>query len=308
MGVAAPAAALAQPDFPTRAVEIVNPYQPGSTTDLLARALAVGLSRRLGHEFTVVNKPGAGGAVGAAEVAAAAGDGYRLLFAPALVVSVLPLARAEPGYAPHALAPVCQTFLNAMALVVRADSDFTSVADVVRQAREKPGAVRYGHPGPATIPHLAMEELLDVASVDITAVSFAGDPAVLDGLRTGQAEVAAVVLGSVASAAADVRVIGVFAEERQRGFAEVATLKEQGFEVSPTSFGGLMAPAATPPQVVSRLAGACEWAAREEPYVSVARRLSQPDSYYANVATFRHRLQRDIEVKRRLLAKLGSAQ
>jgi tripartite-type tricarboxylate transporter receptor subunit TctC len=244
-------------------------------------------------------------------VARATADGYRLLFAPALVVSVLPAVRPEPGYMPQALTPVCQTFVNAMAVVVRADSSLSSLSDLVRAAREAPGGLKYGHPGPATIPHLAMEELLDTASVEVIAVAFAGDPAVLEGLRAGQADVAAVVLGSAAAAAAvdqNLRVIGIFAEERQRAFPDVETVKEQGFEVSPTSFGGLLAPARTPPQIVSRLAGACEWAAREEPYVSTAKRLAQPDSYYANVATFRHRLQRDIEVKRRLLTKLGAAQ
>jgi tripartite-type tricarboxylate transporter receptor subunit TctC len=302
-----PATVHAQ-DFPKSPVRVTNPYQQGSTTDSLARALAIGLSRRLGQDFVVANRPGGGGAIGAAEVAQARPDGYHILFAPALVVSVLPSARTDAGYTPQSLTPVCQTFSNTMAIVVKADSGLTSLADLVRVARETPGSLRYGHPGQATIPHLAMEELLDVAAVELSPLSYSGDPAVLEGLRAGHADVAAVVLGSAASAGQEFRVIGIFAEERQRGFRDVETVKEQGFDVSTTSFGGLLAPAATPPQIVSRLAGACEWAAREEPYVSEARRLAQPESYYANVATFRHRLQRDIEVKRRLLAKLGAMQ
>jgi tripartite-type tricarboxylate transporter receptor subunit TctC len=305
---AAPDAA-GQQAFPSRAIEIVNPYQPGSTTDLLARALSVGLGRRLGQDVTVVNKPGAGGMTGAAEVARADGDGHRLLFAPALVISVLPAVRPEPGYSAQSLAPVCQTFFNAIAVVARADSGFASLADLVRAAREAPGALRYGHPGRASIPHLAMEELLDSVTADVAAVSFASDQDALEGVRARQADIAAVVLGTAAMAAApDLRLIGIFAEERKAAFPDVETVKEQGFEVGPTSFGGLLAPAKTPPQVVSRLAWACEWAAREEPYVSTAKRLAQPENYYANVATFRHRLQRDIEVKRRLLNKLGAAQ
>jgi tripartite-type tricarboxylate transporter receptor subunit TctC len=303
--LAAPASVSAQ-DFPARAVQIVNPFQPGSPTDLLARALAVGLERQLAQSFSVVNRPGAAGAVGAAEVARSAADGHVLLFAPALVISVLPAGLPDVGYNVQSLTPVCQTFHNRMAIVVRSDSPFASLADLVRAAREKPGTLKYAHPGQATIPHLAMEEILDVASIEISAVSYAGVSAVLEGLRAGHADAAAVVLGVAADEG--MRVIGIFADERHPGFPQVETVKEQGFEVAPTSFGGLMAPAATPARIVNRLAHACEIAARNEPYASTAKRLAQPDSYYANVATFRHRLQRDIEVKRRLLTKLGATQ
>ena len=104
-------AAQAQTDYPSRLVRIINPYVAGSTTDVLARALVVGLSSRLGQQFVIENRPGAGGALGTAGVARAEADGYTLLFAPALVLSVYPQARgADTGYKPDALAPVCQTF------------------------------------------------------------------------------------------------------------------------------------------------------------------------------------------------------
>src|SRR6185312_11715545 len=87
--------AQAQSDYPNRVVRIVNPYVAGSTTDTLSRALAVGLSSRLGQQFIIENKPGAGGALGTASVARADADGYTLLFAPALVLSVYPQARKD---------------------------------------------------------------------------------------------------------------------------------------------------------------------------------------------------------------------
>ena len=155
-----PTASLAQEDYPNRVVKIVNPYVAGSTTDILARALAVGLSSRLGQQFIIENKPGAGGALGTVSVVRADADGYTLLFAPALVLSVYPQARTDTGYKPDALVPVCQTFTNAMALAVRPDSPIKSVADLVAAAKQKPGALNYGHQGVLTIPHLAMEEFL----------------------------------------------------------------------------------------------------------------------------------------------------
>src|SRR5262245_4515478 len=103
------AAADAQQDYPNRTVTIVNPTQAGATTDVLARALVVGLSSRLGQQFVVVNRTGASGAIGTASVARAAPDGYTLLFGAVYVLSVLPAARsADIGYEAQALVPVCQ--------------------------------------------------------------------------------------------------------------------------------------------------------------------------------------------------------
>jgi tripartite-type tricarboxylate transporter receptor subunit TctC len=98
-------AGLAQADYPNRVVRMVNPYVAGSTTDILARALSAGLSTRLGQQFFVENRAGAGGAIGTASVARADADGYTLLFAPALVLSVHPQSREDTGYKPDSLVP-----------------------------------------------------------------------------------------------------------------------------------------------------------------------------------------------------------
>jgi tripartite-type tricarboxylate transporter receptor subunit TctC len=297
-----PSAALAQQDYPSRTVQIINPYQAGSTTDVLARALALGLSSRLGQQFVVVNRPGAGGALGAASVARAEPGGHNLLFAPALIVSVLPAARSDTGYQADALSPVCQTFENAMALAVRPDSPFKSLQDVVEAARQRPGQLNYGHQGPSTIPHLAMEEFLDHAQLKINGIPFRGDPAVVTDLLGGRIDLAAIVLGSARGG--NVRPLGIFAEQRHPSFPGVPTVKEQGFDVSPTSFGGLLAPARTPAAVVNRLAGACAGAAGDDGYASAAKGAAQPANYYADRDSFAVRLQRDVEVKKRLLERM----
>src|SRR5215207_911553 len=298
----APVAAQAQQDYPSHIVQIVNPYQAGSTTDVLARGLAVGMASRLGQQFVIINRPGAGGTVGALSVARAEPDGYTLLFAPALIVSVYPAARTDTGYDADAFVPVCQTFENAMALAVRPDSPFKTLGDLVTAAREKPEALNYGHQGPNTIPHLAMEEFLDTGKLKISGIPFRGDPAVMTELLGGRIDVGAVVLGSVTGQ--NIRVLGIFAEARHGAFPDVPTVKEQGFDVSPTSFGGLLAPARTPPAIVDKLSAACAGAAKDEAYAVSAQRANQPANYYADRDAFRTRLQRDIEVKKRLLARL----
>ncbi len=294
--------AHAQSDYPNRVVKIVNPYVAGSTTDVLARALAMGLSSRLGQQFIIENKAGAGGVLGTASVARGDADGYTLLFAPALVLSVYPQARKDSGYKPDALLPVCQTFINAMALAVALESPIKNIADLVAAAKQKPGALNYGHQGVLTIPHLAMEEFLQTAQIAIKDIPFRGEPLVMTDLLGGRLDVASIVLGTAAGQ--NVRVIGVFSETRHSAFPNVPTVKEQGYDVSPASFGGLMAPAATPAPVVAKLASACTGAAKDDAYATTAKRAAQPDDYYGDATLFKQRLQRDVERKANVLTRV----
>jgi tripartite-type tricarboxylate transporter receptor subunit TctC len=304
--VAIASPAMAQSDFPNRVVKIVNPYVAGSTTDILARALASGMSIRLGQQFIVENRGGAGGAIGTAAVARSDADGYTLLFAPALVLSVHPQDRADTGYKPDSLVPVCQAFINAMALVVRPDSPIKSVADLVAAAKAKPGALNYGHQGNVTIPHLAMEEFLQTAGIDIKDIPFRGEPLVMTDLLGGRIDVASLVLGTAKGQ--NVRVIGVFAETRHPAFADVPTVKEQGYDVSPASFGGLLVPAGTPAPVVAKLSEACAAVAKDAAYRTVAERAAQPPDYFDNAAGFKARLDRDTAAKARVLARVKAKQ
>jgi len=300
LALAAPV--LAQTDYPNKPVRIINPFVAGSTTDVLARALGAGLASRLGQPFVVENRGGAGGAIGTAAVARADADGYTLLFAPALVLSVHPQDRADTGYRTDSLVPICQTFINAMALVVRPESPIRSVADLVAAAKAKPGALNYGHQGSMTIPHLAMEEFLIAANLDIRDIPFRGEPLVIADVLGGRLDVASIVLGSAVGQ--NVRVIGVFGESRHPGFPDVPTVREQGYDVSPASFGGLMAPAGTPAPLLARLSEACTAAANDAAYRAVAERAAQPPNFFDNAAGFRARLERDISAKARVLARL----
>ncbi|MCA3099827.1 MAG: tripartite tricarboxylate transporter substrate binding protein [Rhodocyclaceae bacterium] len=300
LALAAPV--LAQTDYPNKPVRIINPFVAGSTTDVLARALGAGLASRLGQPFVVENRGGAGGAIGTAAVARADADGYTLLFAPALVLSVHPQDRADTGYRTDSLVPICQTFINAMALVVRPESPIRSVADLVAAAKAKPGALNYGHQGSMTIPHLAMEEFLIAANLVIRDIPFRGEPLVIADVLGGRLDVASIVLGSAVGQ--NVRVIGVFGESRHPGFPDVPTVREQGYDVSPASFGGLMAPAGTPAPLLARLSEACTAAANDTAYRAVAERAAQPPNFFDNAAGFRARLERDISAKARVLARL----
>jgi tripartite-type tricarboxylate transporter receptor subunit TctC len=150
-----------------------------------------------------------------------------------------------------------------------------------------------------------MEEFLDSAQIKVAAIPYRGDPAVITDVLGGQIQVAALVQGTAAAAGSTLRILGIFAEERHPAFPGVPTVKEQGYNVAPLSFGGLMAPAGTPAPVIAKLVQACDGAAKDESYMTAAKNGGQPATYYADRATFAARLQRDIETKDRLLEKMG---
>jgi tripartite-type tricarboxylate transporter receptor subunit TctC len=289
--------------YPNRTVRIVNPYVADSTTDLLARALAIGLSNRLGQQFIVENRAGAGGALGTASVVRDKADGYTLLFAPALVLSVHPQSRNDAGYKPDSLVPVCQTFTNAMAIAVPMESPIKNIAHLVNAAKQKPGALNYGHQGPLTVPHLAMEEFLQAANISIKDVPFRGEPLVLIDLLDGRIDVASLVLGTATGQ--NVRILGIFSETRHPSHPDVPTVKEQGYDVSAASFGGLFAPKKTPRRILTKLGSACAGAAKDESYASAAKRAAQTDDYYSDANSFRQRLQRDTERKAEVLRRVA---
>lgn len=294
-------AAFAAPDYPAKTIEIVNPYPAGGTTDGLTRALAPGMSQRLGQPMVVVNRAGAAGTVGTEMVARRPPDGYSLIFTTALTLSVAPKTHAT-GYQADSLVPICQTFSNAMAIVAPTDSRFNSVADVVAAARAEPGKLNYGHQGVASIPHLAMVEFLDTADLQVQDVPYNGEPQVLVDLMGGRLDLAAVVLGGVAGR--DVKILGIFADQRHPSLPDVKTVPEQGYNVTPASFGGLFAPKGTPPEIIAKLADACDGAAHDDLYVQAAKNAFQPVNYFADAKTFGERLQKDIDDKARLLARI----
>lgn len=301
-----PPPANAQSGFPNRVIKIVVPYAPGTVPDILARSLAPGLSSRLGQQFIIENKAGGSGALGTATVARAEADGYTLLFSPALVLSVLPQARgADTGYRPDALVPVCQTFVNTMGLTVRPDSPIKGIADLVAAARQRPGALNYGHPGVMTIPHLVVEEFVQTAGIDIKDIPFRSGPQSIAELIAGRIDFVSLVIGT--EVGQNIRLIGAFSEKRLAALPDLPTVKEQGYDVSPASFGGLLAPKATPAPILAKLAAACAGAAaKDQTYAVIAKRAGQPDDYYADADAFQQRLVRDIESKARVLARLKS--
>ena len=258
------------------------PSTPGATADMLGRVLADSFTQQLGQRFIVINKAAAAGVIGSAAVAQAKPDGYTLLHGAAFSLTVQPLTDKQAGYTHKSFEPICQTFKNDQVIVVRPDSPLKSAADLIAAAKAKSGGLNYGHPGTATIPHLAMIEFARWPKVEFNQVPFKGPAEAVQMTHAGQIDFAAVPLPT--AAASGLRMPGLFAPARNPAIPDVPTMREQGFDVAPLSFGALVGPAGLSADITRKLADACRAAAQSEAYV---RRPRMPSSRAITTATLR---------------------
>ena len=178
--------ALAQSDFPTRPVHIYVPYPPGGGVDILTRTLGDVVSRQWGQSVIVENRPGAGGVVASQALVQAPPDGYTLI----MVASGHP---ANPFLYPKLpydtfkdFTPISLLASSPNILLVRADSPFKTLADVIAQAKAKPGGLSIAHAGSGTSTHLAVELLKSLAKIDMNPIPYKGGAPAINDLLGGQ--------------------------------------------------------------------------------------------------------------------------
>ena len=269
--LAGTAACAAYPDKPVR---LVVPFAPGGGTDIIARTLAAGMSKELGQQVIVDNKPGAGTIIGTDAVAKSAADGYTIVmatFAHAVNPSMVPKL---PFATDKAFAPVTLVCKGPNLLVVRADSPYKSVKDVVAAAKASPGKLTYASQGNGTSAHLAGEMFSNLAKVELTHVPYRGaGPAITD-LLGGQVDM---IFGTAAAVSSFVdsgklRAIGVTTASPASAFKGIPPIAETVPGYSVESWYGLYAPAGTPAEVIGRLNAA----ARQDAHTpEFARKIEQ---------------------------------
>ncbi|GAA4328868.1 tripartite tricarboxylate transporter substrate binding protein [Pigmentiphaga soli] len=262
---AAPAGAADRP-YPTRPVRVVVPFNAGGSTDILARALAKRLGEELGQPFVVENKLGAGGAIGAAQVARAAPDGHTLLFTTSYF-ALGPAIMKNVGYDPiRDFVPVSNVAFMPMVLLVRNDLPASSVSDVIRLAKQQPGALTYSSSGPGGPPHLAAALFGNLAGISLTHVPYSGAaPALLD-VASSRIDISFSTLLSAVPflKAGRMRMLAVAYKERLTGYADVPTFADAGLPaLEMVTMNAMLAPAGTPRAAVDALYGAIARIVRE---------------------------------------------
>lgn len=250
------ATAQAQP-YPTKAIRMVVPFSPGGNVDINARATAPGLTEILGQPVVVDNRAGAGGMIGGEIVVKAPPDGYTLAMASNSVYSIAPVVFAKPLYNPvRDFAAVSGISNVPLVLVIHPSVPAKSFREFVTLVKSRPGQMNMATAGQGTSNHLIAEMLQMAAGIRMTAVPYKGSgPALLDllgGHVDSHVDQLTASMGYIRSG--KIRALAVTTDKRAPLLPDVPTLAEQGLKgFDATTIVGVLAPAATPKDVIDRL-------------------------------------------------------
>ncbi len=253
---AAPLAPAAE--YPTKTIQIINPFPPGAVTDIVARIVAPKLGALLGQQVVILNKAGGGGAVGIQAARDAAPDGYTILVSPPPIL-LIPLVNKNSTFTMKDFAPLTLATSSPNTTVVKADAPWASLEEFIADARKNPGALTYGSAGPGTTPHFIGELVKLKTKIDLTHVPLGSESAAATAVLGGHVNIAFLTLGTTRShiEAGTMRALAVASNRRLKDFPNIPTTVEKGFpELNLKIWVGFFAPAKTPPAIVKRLGAA----------------------------------------------------
>jgi tripartite-type tricarboxylate transporter receptor subunit TctC len=251
------AAVAAAQDFPSKPIRLVITYPPGGSTDVVGRALAGKLSDTLGQQVVVDNRGGAGGIIGTEIVARATPDGYTVLLGTSAGMSINPLLHRKLPYDVHRdLAPISLVVVNPQALVAHPVLPASTVPELIKLARSKPGQINYASPGVGSPNHMGMELLKAMTGIDVVHVPYKGGGPAMTELLAGQVQL---LFNSIPSVLPQVKggrlkALAVGSARRSPAMPDVPTVAEAGVAgYDYATWYGLFAPAGTPVAALAQL-------------------------------------------------------
>lgn len=247
--------ALAQ-DYPSRPITIIVPYGPGGVTDVIARTVGSEVSASIGQPVVVVNRPGAGTAIGIRECARAAPDGYTLCISAPDSLSYNPHLATHLGYdADKDFTPVTNLTWTSNLLVAKANAPFNSYKEMIAYAKANPGKLNWGTWGAGTLPDVYLRWTRHKTGVDITAVPYKGLAPNLHALYSGDIDITYLGVGTALPQikAGKIKPLAVVGESRHPLLPEVPHLAEESGDPNLRSFFGVYAPANLPAPILERL-------------------------------------------------------
>lgn len=275
-GLLAAGAAAAQ-TFPERPIQMVVPFGPGGTTDIMARLLADELGRQLGGSVVVVNTAGAGGSIGMGNVARAKPDGHTISMTTIGPLTIQPARRDNTGYTPDSFDYVCGTYDVPMLTMVRADAPHKDYAALVAWAKANPGKLNYGSSGIGTMPHIAALQQWKHHGIEVLHVPYKSTGDMVVPLKNG--ELAMFNETPPVAIQHQLRPLLALADRRVPGFESVPSARELGIPVRGSVWGGVVAPKGLPAEVRTKLESACERATETTLYKARAQAANSPLAY-----------------------------
>lgn len=243
--------------WPSRPVTLIVPFTAGTTSDVIARSLAQGLSGSLGQPVVVENKGGAGGNIAGAFVAHAQADGYTLLFATTGPAATNKLMYQNMSFDPERdFAPIALIGKSPVIIAARPDAPFSTLGELIAYARANPGKITAGYPGNGTLGHITGELLQRTAKIEFGHVQYRGTGDILVDLIANRIDIAIDSMAAYVAPieAGQIKALAMAGPERWSKLPAVPTVSQSGlpgFEAS--VWYALLAPSDTPPDVIEKL-------------------------------------------------------
>lgn len=298
--------ALAGPgeeSYPSKPIELVVMFPAGSSADLVARVLAEGMSRHLGQQVVVQNRPGAGGAIAYKYVHQQKPDGYSLVFNSNSISTVHYSGLTKFDY--KAFDPVARVTIENPVIAVKADAPWKDLRELVSAVQQKPGHFRLGNSGLGSHTHITAEAFFGEQKAEPLHVPFAAAQ-VVTSLLGGHID-ALIQLPSALTPyvrAGTLKILGAFSSAREPAFPQVPTALEQGFNFQADMWRGVAAPRGTPPAVLAKLEAAIQKTVTSAEFKAVGER----DGFIAAFqpgSEFRLTIAKEDEVLARLMSRVG---
>ena len=308
----AAACAWAQEAYPSKPITMVVPFPPGGVADIVGRPLAQTMQKHLKQPVVVVNRTGAGGAVGMAAVAKAPPDGYTILMGLSSI-SIFPVSDRINGKAPpyelDDFAPIALVTADPTVLVVRADGPYKTLKDFVDAAKKSPGKINYSSSGVYGTLHVAMEIFANAAGIKLFHVPYQGGGPAVTALLAGQVEASAqgpaAAIGHIKGG--KMRALASWGTERLKLLPDIPTFKELGYNAEFYIWSGVFAPAGTPEPILAKLREAVRESATSGDFKDAMEKVQTPVSYL-DAPEFKKYWDRDAARLKSALEKIGKVE
>jgi tripartite-type tricarboxylate transporter receptor subunit TctC len=300
----APGVSAAADNYPSKPITIVVPYAPGGGGDTFTRAIVVQAEKILGTKIFVENRTGGGATIGVGSVARARPDGYTLGFVSSSPVVVVPNFFNVPYDPVTDLTYLSRFIVSAYPVLVRADSQFESFADLLSYAKERPGKLRWSTAGINGAPHIATQAALQKEGVKAAFVPMQGSTEVLAGLLGGTLDMGVMSDYAGALASGDIRLLAEIGPEPIPDMPHIPTFKQMNYPLSPTIFFGFAGPGGLPDDVIAKWDDAIRTITETDSFREVAERLNGRVTYLGH-EEFQALVLDDIEIMRGTLESLG---
>ena len=302
----------AQDGYPSKPITMVVPFPPGGVAELVGRPLAASMQPLLKQPVVIVNRPGAGGAVGMASVAKGPSDGYTILMGLSSI-SIFPVSDRingkTPAYELSDFTPIALVTADPTILVVRTDGPYKTVKDFVDAAKANPGKINYSSSGVYGTLHVAMEIFANSAGIRLFHVPYQGGGPAVTALLGKQVEASAqgpaAAIGQIRGGT--MRALASWGTERLKLLPDIPTFKELGYDAEFYIWTGVFVPAATPPAVVSRLRNVVREAAASPDFKAAMDKVQTPIAYL-DAPEFKKYWDRDAARLKGALEKIGKVE